>query len=88
MISNLVLHLEIAASQSINSYVAALTVRGRTLRSWADASTVRPNSATPYGLRPRIEAGWPGSFSVLPVLTTLVPSTFRIDTSLSRKLPT
>ena len=33
---------------------------------------------------PRIDAGWPGSFSDLPVLTTFVPSTLRIETSLSR----
>ena len=33
---------------------------------------------------PAIEAGWPGSSRVLPVLVTSVPSTFRIEMSLSR----
>src|SRR6266487_2194078 len=45
-----------------------------------------------YWLRPRIDAGWPGSLRDFPVLTTrspfLVSSTLRMDTSLSMKLPT
>ena len=38
-------------------------------------------------LLPRIAAGWPGNSRRLPVLVTLVPSTFRIETSPSTKLP-
>ena len=41
-----------------------------------------------YCVRPRIDAGWPGSFSFFPVSVIFVPSTRRIDTSRSVKLPT
>ena len=41
-----------------------------------------------YGLVPRIAAGWPDSFSILPVLVTVVPLIARIDTSDVVKLPT
>jgi len=45
------------------------------------------NQIQPYWFRPRIDAGWPGSLSDLPVLMTrmpfLVSSTRRMDTSLS-----
>ncbi len=36
-----------------------------------------------YRARPRMDAGWPGSFKRLPVSVTFVPSTLRIETSLS-----
>jgi len=44
--------------------------------------------AAGYRARPRIAAGWPGRAMRLPVSTSLSPSTLRIDTSPSRKLPT
>ena len=39
--------------------------------------------APAYCVRPRMEAGWPGSLSFLPVSVIVVPSTLRMDTSLS-----
>jgi hypothetical protein len=39
-------------------------------------------------VRPRIDAGWPGSASERPVFTSRSPSTRRIEMSLSMKLPT
>ena len=42
----------------------------------------------PQRVRPRIDAGWPGSCSDLPVFTIWSPSTLRIETSWSMKLPT
>ena len=55
----------------------------------AFAGLTRPTSTAPrYCGPPRIEAGCPGSFSFCPVSVSLSPSTFRIETSWSIKLPT
>src|SRR5207247_3103866 len=43
----------------------------------------RCSGSSPYRARPRMEAGWPGSLSFLPVSVILVPSTLRMDTSRS-----
>lgn len=58
------------------------------LRGVESHGTTRIAGYLSYRAAPRIDAGLPGSFSFLPVSVTLVPSTLRIDTSLSVKLPT
>lgn len=60
---------------------------GLELAQGSSGGPVRPGDARRYGVAPRNDAGWPGSFR-LPTLASFPPLTCRTVRSRSRKLPT